>query len=348
MPRRLLLSLISSVLLAAGEEPRLPPDVEEAIGLARSLPAELAADALIRIAQFPSLARTKRRTELLEDAFVLAQRAREPRMLRLPVGAAPDTPDAVRVRAVEGGLDSLSLQVRVLRALHRKDWIERIVNEAPPLLTCADVAYWDTSAYWELLADWKIDPPRPIGSPLEIRPVLEMIRKRDEAFERLSHWLLDGLEKLSADDRAFSLTLLTAPRDLENLAVLHGRKQLPASPVLNALSRYLTRHLSAPRCRAGFDSTQPAISGFVWYFNEKLRHGAETLAPIREEETRPASLIDADVAKPLAWWEEYQKLSKSTDAAEILNSRLRDDHPPVWLLLAKPHLPLYRLLEKAR
>ena len=85
--------------------------------MARSLPAEFAADVLIRVAAAPALRNHPRRKELLEDAFVLAAHARERFPLRTLPAVDPNSADYVLGRAAQLGLDTLKLQNRDIGAL---------------------------------------------------------------------------------------------------------------------------------------------------------------------------------------------------------------------------------------
>ncbi|MBI3683685.1 MAG: hypothetical protein HY235_25195 [Acidobacteria bacterium] len=297
---------------------------------------------MIRVAELPALAKQKRRIELLEDAFVLASRAREPWPRRTLPGAAPDSAEAVLAEAYKLELDALSLQTRALRALQAPGWIERLSRPPGEPLTCADRLVWDTAAYWQTISELKLfPPPRSIVSPLEIQPAVEMIRQAEpKRIEPLMHWLLDGLERLGEDDRAFSASIRNATRALEFLAMLCPDHGLPATPVLAALSRYLSRNLSAHRCQDTLEVTRPAASAVVSYFNERLRKpghlGNAELPPI-EHELEPAAVLDRVPPEPHPkWLLQYRTLTEAPDHDAIADSKLQDEQPLVWFLLAKP------------
>lgn len=351
--RLFIFKLLAAVSLCAADAP-LPADVEHVIGLARALPAPFAADLLIRVAALPQLQGNPRQRELLEDAFALAYWVEQALPRKAWPPAPPGSVEAILEQADQLGLDTLSLQARAAHALGDDVWIERL--PAPPAapLSCNDRFLWDTSPYWRLLAARKVFPPRPILSLVEVGPAIEMIERRNPApdeLERLTAWLLDGLERLPEDDRAFTATLRTTTRSLENLAILRRRHQLSADPVLAALARLLSRNHAAPRCVDTLERTQPVLEALVWYFNDLLRkpgHLASAALPPLEIDSSPTHLLRESaatrehVADP-DWLKEYRRLLNPAPALSVADSKLFELQPLVWFLLARdiddPHSP---------
>lgn len=326
----------------AEEAPRVPAELEEIIGLARALPPEFSADLLLEAAnRLGSRHRVKVRA-LLEDAFVLAERAREP----LPRRAIPTAGPAERLleEAFSKGLDRLSLQARAVRQMYGLD--ARLGAEyfarlpAPPAgpHSCADRMVWDSSPYWETAAQLKQTRLRGIVSPVEIGPAVKAMMALKLANTPAAAALLDDVARLGGDDRAFTATLRTAPRDLETLAIETARAGGDPAPVLRTLAGYLAHHLTGRRCADTLESSRTAASSFAWYYNDRLRV-AGYLSPVelpllRADEMQPESVVPAaEPAKqkwfdaldspdlfdtqPLVWWVAAEKRLKSADGEVV-------------------------------
>ncbi|MFL6333971.1 MAG: hypothetical protein ACJ754_11720 [Pyrinomonadaceae bacterium] len=94
----------------------LPP----LIGATRSAPAELAADALIRLSESSVALPTAEKVELLERAFDLAAGVQQP-FKRSMISGNADTPSGYLSDAFELQLDALSLRCRAARAMAALD-----------------------------------------------------------------------------------------------------------------------------------------------------------------------------------------------------------------------------------
>ncbi|MDX1980786.1 MAG: hypothetical protein SFV51_10990 [Bryobacteraceae bacterium] len=330
---------------AWAQEPRLPPELEELAGLGRALPPEFAADVLLQVAGRLGAKHLTTRRELLEDAFVLAGRARLAMPRKSVVATAPESAEAILSAAYSQGLDTLSLQSRAVRQMHSFDaklaaeYFARLADPPREPHTCADHMVWDSSPYWE--AAEVVAPPalRAVVSPLEIGPAV----KAHKALKRsASPDLLAAIQTLSGDDRAFAHTVRTAPRDLETLAIDVKREGGDPAPMLEALASYLRRHVSGRRCADTLEHAGIAAQSFAGYYNTRLRAAGylseHELPPIREEEMAAGSAIPVETTEAAPpWLEEFRKL-RAADPSAAAMSKLYEQEPLVWWLAAKPML----------
>lgn len=327
----------------AEDAPRVPPELEELAGLARALPPEFAADILMDVAQRLDSKHKVKQRAMLEDAFALADRASEPMRLQMAGLARPGSAEAIRQSALAKGLDRLSLQARAVRLLHAIDpklgneYFERLAAPPGAPLTCSDRMVWDSSAYWETAAALKRTDVRSVVSPLEIGPAVKMLLSRANTAQATR--FLEDVERLAGDDRAFTVTLQTAPRDLETLAIERAKAGGDPAPVLQSLARYLTRHLTGARCADTLEQSRTAAKSFVWYYNDRLRAAGylskAELPAIRDEDTEPSSVVPAEPAPAEPdWLKEYRELQSASPEA-IANSKLFDSQPLVWWLVAE-------------
>lgn len=314
--------------------------------MARSLPAEFTADVLIRVAAASALRNHPRRKELLEDAFVLAAHAREKFPRRTLPAVDPNSADYVLGRAAQLGLDTLTLQTRVIEALGDARLLEQL--PAPPSgpFTCEDTLLWDSTPYWRLLGKWKVFPPRAVVSLVEVVPAIEMIRSMapdKEQLENLTNWLLDGLSRLPQDDRAFTASVPRLAGSMEQLAILRTQQGLRSRPLIAAIASTLTRHLSGTRCKDALGMTRSAEAGVVWDYNQRMRSAPhlveEELPEIRSEDTQAGTLLDRSlIGEDAPWRDVYFELADGKDRDAILQSKLYEWQPAVWMLLAKPFI----------
>ncbi len=145
---RLLAALLFLLPLAAETEPKRAPEMEALVGRTRTLPAEFAADGLLRIGAI--IADPKWKKELLEEAFQTAYGAQWP--VKRHVLDSPQLD-----RAYAQGLDRLSLQARALETLLGLDprRAQELFLQMPALvlkpLTCDDHFVYDVVAHYQLL-----------------------------------------------------------------------------------------------------------------------------------------------------------------------------------------------------
>ena len=114
-------------LLAADEKkvkPELPAAIRPLVELARATAPEIFANTIVDLVEKGTIPDRELRSDLLEEAFALAQEAKEPyRVMAIP--ATPqDTRALHRSKAVELKLDALSLESRMLKEMIRIDRVK--------------------------------------------------------------------------------------------------------------------------------------------------------------------------------------------------------------------------------
>lgn len=285
-------------LLAAGR----PADLEALAGAARSLPAEFAADALIRIAGSDRAGDPSWRRELLEDAFRLSVNAQEP--FKQAGEISSKSREGFAARAFSQDLDALSLQLRAVRELLRLDkrGARELFTQIPPLRLepreCADSLAVDVSLYYETLAaivrgtfsPKEVREQEPIKfaapylaalhSPLQVAPMAKAIVAMKLAAgeqDLLVNVFAGALRELAAGDRSFAAASPAISANGDAWLALLRQSGSPA--LADAVRRYLARNLKGSRC------ADPALDQAVDFFNSKLRDGTE-LPEITADEIR--------------------------------------------------------------
>ena len=284
-------------------------DVEAAIDLAHSAPAEVAADALIRIAGLDGIAK-KRRIELLDQAFALASAAPQPYKRRSGLDHA-EGPSVFLTRVYEQGLDTQSLQLRAIEALLPLDAAsarERFREMAPmnlPQLGCDDFLVYDPARFYEVLGQiaaqaFSTKDSRDgeqasflgrylstISSAVQVAPAARLLRNApvtDSQFQTLVTGLAGALGRISGDDRSFSSGAREAGPEIRGLITVIERRQMSPAVLLQAYRLFLANNLSAARC-ADTPSSESAEDP-ASFFNSRLALPA--LQPLGENELAPA------------------------------------------------------------
>jgi hypothetical protein len=312
--------LLAAPILRGAPTPILA--IEQALDLARSAPADLASDALIRLANLDRLEK-KRRIELLKQAFDLAQGATQPDK-RHAASVHAAGPAGFLERAYAQDLDALSLRLRAIEALLPLDprTARERFEEIPPLqlppLGCEDVLVYDVSRFYEVLGRVAAESftakeardrapakflTRYVGliaSPAQIAPAARLLATAvltDSDFQTLATAFAGALSRIAGDDRSFAYAAREAGAAIEELATLGERRaQLSPAVLLGAYRTFLVNHLTGVRCEAlesGSDSDLGAS------FNERLR--ASGLPLIGETELTPSKVEGK--AKGLTWCE---------------------------------------------
>src|SRR5215212_1974333 len=99
------------------EDERKAAELESFISYAQSVAPEFRADLLLQIVESGEIKDSKRKQDLVEDAFYAAAKAKEPVKLMALPGMAVDSRAGYRATAAGRGLDALSLQDRAIRAM---------------------------------------------------------------------------------------------------------------------------------------------------------------------------------------------------------------------------------------
>lgn len=293
---RAFLLLVVCGLAAAQERPRLSPEVEHVLGLARAAQPEFAADALLRVVEAGLIADEKTRKELLEDAFTLAGSASQ-KLKKMPLvrSSAPGSV-AFRLEAANRkglSLDTQSLQIRAIRLSGDKRLFERALRWRIPPISCEEPFVWDVAEFYQMTGE--LFPAR-VGdlfdrmqSPVEYGPAMELLAKQEtkEGLTPLLDRFLAAVERVQGDDRSFTATEAAVPRMLERLASQAERLGLEPGRVLKVLPGYLERHMTGVRCHDTAAQAAATEASLLWYYNNQMRR---SLPPIDSERLRPSRL----------------------------------------------------------
>ena len=318
------LALILLPMLSAAAD--APAGIDALLDAARAAPAEVAADATIRIAALDQLEKA-RRIELLDEAFRRASGAQQPYKRHATFLQAG--PSSYLNRAYGQDLDILSLRLRAIDALlpldrqKARDLFVQIPPPRTPRLKCEDFLIYDVGRFYDTLGSiarqsftaQEVQAGEPfrllqrftgaITSPVEVAPVARMLAAaanvKDADFRALVNSFAGALGKISGDDRSFAFSI-TAGKQILALVEESKHRQSSPLPLLEAYRLYLVNNLSAARCADddsmlgnaasfGFVSGQAVdqeAQNAVALFNQNLRMAP--LQPIQEQETTPSRL----------------------------------------------------------
>lgn len=293
------------------------------IDLARSVPGEFAADAMIRMAGLQSFDK-ERKLALLEEAFWRATEAEEayPRHSAL---SSANEPSRFLNRAYSQGLNRMSLQLRAVEAVlpldaHKARGMFRDMSPINfPRLACSDFLVSDAGDFYETLghiAAEAFSPQEraheevskflagyiaPIASSVQVAPAARMLARanlKNAEFQALVTEFAGVLSRIGGDDRSFTFSASRSGAAILALADACRRRQLPPTILLEAYRAYLVQNLSGPRCGDDRLFEQPAPAGDpVAFFNQRLRD--DSVQAIRDDEVTP-SQAEGDV-RDLRW-----------------------------------------------
>ncbi len=325
----LLIGFSASVCLSQQAPPRTPekttpktitkgnakPDlrVDNLIQLARSASPEVAVDALLTISTSKLLTDKTRKIELIEEAFRLSSKVREP-IKRQSVGLAVDSRAGYKTMAYAMGLDRLSLQTKAvasmipLDAFRARTMFEEISLPRVPTLSCADSLVYNFDAYYETLltvADRAFNEEEKkslahiqfITARLQesqsvfqltavAKLILNAIASSEEAFTFVSIFS-KNLDRLSTEPRSFAFLierdsfLLTVHKLIFKLK----ERQVAALELTNAVRRFLLKNMSAAACQdvTWIKKGKPVVPPVI----ERLN--VEFATPITADDIKPES-----------------------------------------------------------
>jgi hypothetical protein len=292
---------------------------------ARSVPAEFAADVLLRLVESGRVTERAWRRELLAEAFRTAGGAQQPLKRRIAPGLDfAYTREDYRARAFQLNLDALSLRLRAVNAMLKVDKprARALFDELPrrlPLapLTCADALVYDVRDFYEtltklaqetfsaaekergedlLFVQGYLDE---IAAPAQAWPAAQMVVQLGDTPQRLApllHAYSDALKKIAPDDdRSFTAEVAGQWQTLLRLLDAGHRQSVAPDELLAAFRTYVVKHMSAARCAdtaAGPQQSATDRRGFD-YLNQQIREidpGQQTLTLVPAEEMKPARL----------------------------------------------------------
>ena len=272
--------LVCAALLGAGAvvdaQPRAPlpshrdPALEAIAGTAVSLPPELAADALIRIASSPRVTEREWKRELLTEAFFRAYGAREPYRQSTAQAVAPDTKDGARLFAYATSLNRVSLQSRAAQMMALVDgpaarelfqWIDLDLSPAScdGLLVPAVDEYYSALSlvarttfsdrtealrYLELFL-WRAQLPSEVPA---VARALIRFQPRDSEAAYLASVFGFLLETGAFDARGFSSSALDIVSRSADLAIAYHKLGVNPYFLMDTLRAYVITQVKGPRC----------------------------------------------------------------------------------------------------
>jgi hypothetical protein len=267
---RCVLVMLSALAAFAGDRP-VPPIVE----LARAAPPEFFADAIVKLVQAGKIPQSEQQVELLEEAFSVAAGAKESMRLTGLPGTPPDTREIYRSKAGELGLNTLSLQSRIVRELvtldraKARELFERIARPKLEPRPCADPLIADVSAYYEAAAviaqstftDREKESELHVQflaaqlegaqSPNELAPYAREIQSvglSTPEWRLLLAGIAAKLQSIPTDYRPFAMYLDALQSELANLIESGRANQIGVDEVVQSFRKYLVKQLTAARC----------------------------------------------------------------------------------------------------
>src|SRR5436190_7907300 len=227
-----------------------------------SVPAEFAADLLIRLADSPAGVKEGPawRETLYQDAFDLAGGAQDP----LPLAPVPDRKIDLRTGIIANAnrmlrLDTLSLRVRAITALQefrlaRALELTEQLDARIPVLSCHDALVPNPTAMFDvsrLLPDDAFERRiLSVRSSTEAYPALQAVLEKslsDEQSQRLLLLLATTLRGIDDDDTSFSASVEAIWTAVKR-AVDRADNTAVAGSLLDAFRTYVVHHLTADRC----------------------------------------------------------------------------------------------------
>jgi hypothetical protein len=326
---------------AQPQQQPVPADLESLIIDAQTAPAEFSADVLIRIAESGRVKVRAQQRRLLEDAFRRASEAQHP-VRRRYAGREVDTRPGYLAYAFDLGLDTLSLQCRVVKAMLAVDAprARELFSEIPKLklqpLGCDDALVYDAGLFYETLTEVAAKTFTPeerrqaehvrfvsqyvegMSSPAEVGPAAKAAVAINPMPAQLAMLVLAfgrALKQVPSDDRTFTYWMT---RDASVVGSLRGLIEacdsggVPTRELRAELRSYLVRSLHATRCSDNVpQASPPSALGYVAEINKAL----EFDPPISGDEIEPVR-IDA-AARAASYWRSREARNLLTKARRL-------------------------------
>lgn len=315
--------------------------IESVVDMARGVPGEFAADALLRIAALDQLPRA-RRIGLLEEAFSRAAEAQQPLKRRNAMQSV--SPNAGFLEHAYGQeLDALSLRARAVQAMLPLDAgkARELFADIPPVdlppVSCGEFLVFDVDRYYDALAavtqraftpkevrdgvqyQFLLQRIAVIASPAQISPAARAILSsglRDADFRGAVAAFTAALGKITGDDRSFTHYLTAAGDRILALSEECERRRISPLPLLEAYRLYLVLNLSAARCADDDQSSGSASAQMldqrsaeaIRFFNESIR--IAPLQPIQNSEAAASARLGTASGLPSCESAECQALAR--------------------------------------
>lgn len=368
----------------AADEQKTPQEdtlVTNLIFDARSHAPEIAADALITIAESGKVKGLQLRHQILEEAFALADRAQHP--VRIRYTGSAHTPISFLYLGFELKLDRLALRSRVIKAFLKFDKAKArklFLNEMepdielPPLGCENAVRYYDVTDYYETAAavfsetfspKERSDPAfaysilpfiERMSSPAQANPVVKMLvgmNLKPAQLSLLATSYGQALAKIRNDDFTFRISAseYSGIKDLSNTL---GENTPGGQPgVINAYRDYVIKQLNGPRCSDGIkkDLSDPLNPKYqLPVFVQRLNNGLFKEKPIGADEIAPESIVKAtkspyywDSPKSSARWNGCLSLISKEGGQTVYSEE--DKRKPEWQAALDRYLLELRMWE---
>ena len=336
------------------------PDLFKVVDLAQSsIPPELAADALLRVASAQRNHDRAWKIELLDSAFALSALAREPNRQKA-IGSKLVATNRTEILSLgfDQRLDRLSLQTRTVREMlkldqaHALDTFQHIGWPELRRCMCRDALIDHVDDYYRLLGEiaesvFTAEERRRgrhiemlsyqlvrMRSPVEVGPAAKMLSSATLAENELTllgSQLAASLDRIESDDRSFAASFGAAGEDADRLVRALVARNVSTGGIVAAYRRYLIRHLAGSRCTdSGGDEFASSVRDS---FNKNFASDADpNRAPLNAEDIKPAKTEGQADWEPFVSDDEFEKAWES-----YLDLMLGKGHGP---LLSKGTKPL--------
>jgi len=283
-------TLVTAQLRGQPAKPRVgqgleaSPDLKSLVGAAMALPVEYQSDILFDLIEKGKVSDPRWKEQLLEDVFHHAGEARNP-YPKVDNGDSNDTLSARQGSAFSLGLDSLSIQCRVVRLVlngsgsKAREMFAQIVHPSAPPASCSEPMTYDVHVYFDTMRElfdrgFTVSERRrgddvqlllqavgSIQSAEELAPAGNLIaglplRPADQA--ALTSLFASRLAAATTSDRQFHYieAELTLAKAVQKLVERELRSQRPADGLLQAYRKFLVRQLSGSRCADSVATSQ--------------------------------------------------------------------------------------------
>jgi hypothetical protein len=326
MMKRLLAGLVFSALVHAGDDakprPKLAAGVQAIVDLARPAAPEVFAYTIVNLVESGKIPQRELQVELLEDAFHSAVRAVEPvRLIAIP-GTPPDTREMYRSKAGELGLDTISLQSRILRNLltvdrgKARELMGQIVHPVLDPRPCEDALVADIAPYYEIAAavaqsaftaaekdndahlQFLIGVLSAAKSPAEVAAfagAIQNVTFTKAQWEVVLAVIARKLETVGADYRSFAVSFNAMEGSISRLAELARANRIESvDGLLGSFRKYLVLQMTASRCKPDIPIALDEMSWFRPNLSE-----AETNPKERRGNVEAHAYFDSGDAKAI-------------------------------------------------
>ena len=272
--------------------------IENFIASAQSVPAEFSVDLMLQLVESGEIKDSKRKQDLLVEAFYAAAKAKEPLKVTALPGSAVDSRAGYRATAARAGFDALSLQSRAIRVLlplnkkkARQLFSEIKLKLEPP--GCESNLGYEVDAYFSTIqaianGGFSAEETRggepaqfvenfisKINSPNQIQPAVKLLlslKTTDIELESLGRAFSTALQTIPTDDRSFSAPWNSTTASVDQLVSNFNSRGLPADRIIDAYRKYLINQFTGPRCADTVTKRHQELENtLVTHFNEKLR-----------------------------------------------------------------------------